>query len=289
MSYTNKGFTGNDGSETSGWDPLEVQHFQDIENCAVGDAIGGVKDTAGHKHGKMYDNDKNQILSVINDGVNVGVSVFGGYFVSTPPGYQPKVLKFNGDTGEIIQSELFEDQKIDTGTTSTDSFDATSYNSYSWRPAGSGTTARTLTITNPQEGEVIRIVNGATNANLASPAGLLTPGTVIFITYDNGFWYKIGAVGDNPKINTSVSGTDTVDCSYYNRFSWRPSNSTGSGTLTVTLTNPIEGRLLYVNSYANTWSLIIGGHTISDCPGPVQAIMMYDNGSWRMMSVMHEG
>jgi hypothetical protein len=52
--YTNKGFTGNDSSSDIDWDPLEVTHFQLIENTVVGDAIGQTADPDGHKHDKLY-------------------------------------------------------------------------------------------------------------------------------------------------------------------------------------------------------------------------------------------
>lgn len=195
MPYTNKGFTGNDGSEGAGWDPLEVQHFKDIENCLVSDAVGGVKDVGGHKH-----------LAVYN---------------------QAKTMVLQGDNNTVL--------------TATD---------------------------------IILVTNGPINAQKALNCnGPIIVGNPFIST-------KTGASGQN---------TESVDCSIYNRFSWRPSNTTGSGTLTVSLSNPIEGMLFYVNNYANTWTLAIGGHNISDCPGPVQAIMMYDNGGWRMMSLTQEG
>ena len=181
MPYTNAGFTGNDGTETSGWDPVEVQHFKDLENTLVGDAVGSVKDTAGHKHNNFYD----QVKTLAMQALTGAIQVKSGFsLVCNDTLVAEKTMYFNGPA-------CLNSQKVASGTGATDTVDLAIYNSYSWRPVGTGTTARTLTLSNPVDGIVFRAVNASSCANLNVGPETITPGTAAIISYDNGVWYKI--------------------------------------------------------------------------------------------------
>jgi hypothetical protein len=52
---TLKGFVYNDQSSVPPWGPREAQAWSDIINTTVSDTIQNQKDTAGHKHNKIYD------------------------------------------------------------------------------------------------------------------------------------------------------------------------------------------------------------------------------------------
>ena len=162
MSYTNAGFTGNDGTETRGWDPLEVQHFKDIENTLVADAIGSVKDTAGHKHASLY-----------NPSKSLGVSVSSN-MVLIEPGFDlyTSRLDVNGPS-YLLGPVLFFKPYINTSTgNASASVDVSIYNAICWTPSTTTTGNLTITLTNPAEGQILPVsVRGTAAGNYLLIAG----------------------------------------------------------------------------------------------------------------------
>jgi hypothetical protein len=185
MPYTNKGFTGNDGSEGSGWDPVEVQHFQDIENTIVGSAIGGVKDTSGHKHGALYDPSKVMVVQV--NGADVEIST--GYQLTVFDGFNArKAANLNG----IVS---FVGPYINSSTGGPATVDLNAYNAISWRPSTTSVSDLTVTLTNATQGMVlpISIRGGAAGSHRLVVAGIALlqyAGRAYseWLYYDGGVW-----------------------------------------------------------------------------------------------------
>jgi hypothetical protein len=147
MSYTNAGFTGNDGTESSGWDPLEVQHFKDIENSIVGDAVGSVKDTAGHKHNNFYDQTKVLAMQALTGAIQVktGYSlVCNDTFVAEKAAYLNALVCLNAP---FLNTSTGENVIVDAGV----------YNSICWKPSTTAIADLVVTLTNPTENQIMAI------------------------------------------------------------------------------------------------------------------------------------
>jgi hypothetical protein len=63
-----KGFDINTNTTPAPWGAREQQMVQDVIDTTVGDAVGGLKDTYGHGHGKLYDANKSINLFVEEPG-----------------------------------------------------------------------------------------------------------------------------------------------------------------------------------------------------------------------------
>jgi hypothetical protein len=147
MPYTNAGFTGNDGTETSGWDPVEVQHFKDIENTVVGDAVGSVKDTAGHKHNNFYDQAKVLAMQALTGAIQVksGYSLIcNDTLVAEKAAYLNGIVCINGPY-------------TNTSTGGSASVDLHVYNAICWTPSTTTISDLTVTVTNPTENQILPI------------------------------------------------------------------------------------------------------------------------------------
>jgi hypothetical protein len=173
MPYTNAGFTGNDGTESTGWDIVEVQHFKDIEDTVVADAIGQVKDTQGHKHAKLYNSSKASVADATDGSLKVSRGLtLAGMKVSTLVGGSG----FDADGVDCLQ-----------------------YSGYSWRPPN-GVAAGNLTVTpsNAQEGSILFVANYDACVGYALVvAGFIFDDSVNhlmfgILMYENGQWHRFG-------------------------------------------------------------------------------------------------
>ena len=135
------------------------------------------------------------------------------------------------------------------------------------------------------------VINANNNIDLngsliVTNGGIVTPTLDVTSASDFNGPITIG----NQKISIlsggGVTSADTVDASVYNGYSWRPSGG-GYGNLTVTINNGTQGMIFFVFNYSATDTLFIGGETFtSSCGHGVNGMLMYDNGSWRTISLI---
>ena len=148
MSYTNKGFTGNDGSNDEPWDDVEVQHFKDLEDTLCGDVIGTTKDTSGHKHNNFYDQTKTLAMQALTGAIQVKSGyglVCNDILVAEKATYLNSLVC------------LFNAPFLNTSTGGSVILDARVYNSIIWTPSTTTISDLTVTLTNPTENQIMAI------------------------------------------------------------------------------------------------------------------------------------
>jgi len=85
-----------------------------------------------------------------------------------------------------------------------------------------------------------------------------------------------------------LSGTKALNLatSFIRRVQWIPAGGVANGDLTVTLSNPTDGQVLFVANYDTCGcALTIGGiQFLAPGCGYSKGLIIYDNGAWRLMS-----
>ena len=143
---------------------------------------------------------------------------------------------------------------------------------------GSGTTEVTGIL------QVDSVLNAQNNVEVDGSLIVLGAGTnttTLSVTSASDF---IGPVAfSNIKSSTLTTGSDSVDASVYNGYSWRPGSPTT--LLNVTINNGSQGMVFFVFNYT-TYPLLIGSEWFepSDdgCGNSLaHGLLVYDNGAWR--------